>query len=277
MHNQKKYSRKKICFRNQVVHRGTTSTNNDLVEQNSNEHSHRQYDVLQENYDNESAPDSDDNPRPMSSDEFLMEEFDDGIIGNQSSNKASTYEHQVSSETSSSIESCTSESSTESEQDNEQVSSFDEMLYEDSDISIGATYLLILKFCIKYKLSRKAQNDLLHLIKVISPKDAAQKIPKSYGKLIAKTIPSLDKVEKQMICLTSNELLKSGICDNGHVQSTVQDIPYFYNIPLEPQLKMLLEGKDSVFHSIVLKFLFKKLFKNWLYLFSIPLVYSQKI
>jgi hypothetical protein len=66
----------------------------------------------------------------MSSDEFLIEEFDDGIIGNQNSNEASSCEHQVSSETSSSTESCTSESSTESEQENEEVSSFDEMLCE---------------------------------------------------------------------------------------------------------------------------------------------------
>ena len=123
------------------------------------------------------------------------------------------------------------------------------MLYEDSNISTGATYLLILKFCLKYKLSRKAQNDLLKLISIIIPKQASENLPKNCGKLIAKIIPSMKKVEKHQICSTCNEVINSEVCQNGHEQpvTCVEDRPGFYNIPLEPQLKLFLEGRTQLY------------------------------
>lgn len=96
---------------------------------------------------------------------------------------------------------CTSESSsgTESEQNenlDEVVFPFEELLFDDSGISVGAACLLILKFCQKYKLPRKAQNDLLQLIRQLCPTDAAQKIVKTYRKIIVKTMPLTRKSRK---------------------------------------------------------------------------------
>ena len=240
----KKYRRTKRCTR-------TTSTNYTSGDQNSNE---CMASKVRENCDDRLIPQSNNTSTSISSNDLELDTIDDNerTIIDQLRHESGYAEHRTGSESSSSMCSTetpdSAESSTESGlEDNEQVGSFDKMLYNDSEISTGATYLLILKFCTKYKLSRKAQSDLLQLIRIICPKDAAENIPKSYRKLVSKMIPSLEKVEKQMICLTCNQPLKSGICNNGHAQpsNSAQDNPHFYNIPLEPQLQMLLEGKNE--------------------------------
>ena len=246
----KKYRRTKKSTCKNINYRDMASLNNTLADQNINEYVETD---VQENCNEHFSPHSNDDLISISSNNPVLDTIDDGIITEQRDQETGNTEDRTTSESSGSACSTESpdsaESSTESEfEDNEQVGSFDKMLYDDSDISTGATYLLILKFCTKYKLSRKAQNDLLQLIRIICPKDAAENIPKSYRKLVSKIIPLLEKVEKHMICVTCNQPLKSGICDNGHVQppNSEQDDPYFYNIPLEPQLQMLLKGKDPV-------------------------------
>ena len=89
-----------------------------------------------------------------------------------------------------------SESSTKNDEENEQACDLNEMLYGNNDISTGAAYLLILKFCIKYKLSRKARNDLLRLISILVPRNTAKNISKTCGKLITKIIPFNGKSRK---------------------------------------------------------------------------------
>lgn len=237
----KNYTRK----RRRVEGRSQRPTTNNLEDQDIYECVQHDNSSMHEDQSNETAPDNQDH-NCCSCDEFPID--NDVAIKQGNNYNESTDGDESNSESNS--ESCstglsTSDGSIESEQDDQKVDVPNEPLYDDSSISTGAACLLILKFCIKYKLSRKAQNDLLHLIKILCPNGAAQKIPKSYGKLIAKTIPTLEKVEKQMVCSTCNDLLKSGICVNGHQQqSTIQDSPYFHTIGLEPQLKMLLEGNE---------------------------------
>ena len=51
-----------------------------------------------------------------------------------------------------------------SDEAEDEVDIFPKMLYTGSNLSVGASCLLIIQFCRKCKLSRKAQNDLLSLI-----------------------------------------------------------------------------------------------------------------
>ena len=199
----KKYRRTKRCICKNINYTRTTSTNYTSGDQNSNE---CMASNVRENCDDRLLPQSNNTSTSISSNDLKLDTIDDNerTIIDQLRHEAGYTEHRTGSESRSSICSTetpnSAESSTESGlEDKGQVGSFDKMLYNDSEISTGATHL-ILKFCTKYKLSRKAQSDLLQLIRIICPKDAAENIPKSYRKLASKMIPSLEKVEKQMIC-----------------------------------------------------------------------------
>ena len=101
-------------------------------------------------------------------------------------------------------------------------------------------------FVKKYKLPQKARDDLLKLVKQHCPEEAKQQFPKTYSKMLKLLIPVLKKVEKQTVCAACNKVISSSstLCENGHVDR--QENSFFYIIPLEPQLKMLLEGELSL-------------------------------
>ena len=166
----------------------------------------------------EEFPDeSNDIPQPPSSDENsnrndFVDMNNEPMVSCEDSFVDNNTDQSTSSETSDSDSSAkslrlSSESSTENDEENEQACDLNEMLYGNNDISTGAAYLIILKFCIKYKLSRKARNNLLRLISILVPRNTAKNISKTCGKLITNIIPSMEKVEKHLICSVCNEVL----------------------------------------------------------------------
>ena len=133
--------------------------------------------------------------------------------------------------------------------DDEEICVFEKPLYKNANITVGASAVLVVQFCQKYKLSQKARNDLLNLVKQHCPLDGQSQFPKSYKKMLALVMPVLQKGEKQIVCAVCNKVipLNSTTCKNEHAEKRiVQENPYFYNIPLESQLKMLLEGNNYI-------------------------------
>ena len=144
-------------------------------------------------------------------------------------------------------ESSSSKSSDNSlDSDEDEISMFEMPMYNDANITVGASSILILQFCQKYNLPQKARDDLLKLVKQHCPEEAKQRFPKTYSKMLKLLIPVLKKVEKQTVCAACNKVISSSstLCENGHVDR--QENSFFYIIPLEPQLKMLLEGELSL-------------------------------
>ena len=129
--------------------------------------------------------------------------------------------------------------------DEDEISMFEMPMYNDANITVGASSILILQFCQKYKLPQKARDDLLKLVKTLEVQ-AKQRLPKTYSKMLKLLIPVLKKVEKQTVCAACNKVISSSstLRENGHVDR--QENSFFYIIPLEPQLKMLLEGELSL-------------------------------
>lgn len=68
-------------------------------------------------------------------------------------------------------------------------------------MSVGASCILIMQFSFKYKLPRKAQSDLLTLIKLHCPEEVEIALPQTYKELLKKIMPSLANVTKVRVCL----------------------------------------------------------------------------
>lgn len=124
---------------------------------------------------------------------------------------------------------------------------FQKVLYEGCNLSIGASCLLIIQFTRKYKLARKALNDLLTLIRLHFPGNTENKLPKTHRQLIKHVMPMLGKIKKVKVCSTCSQGVKEDDvnCTNGHQLTKgkpVQGDTFFLKIPLEPQLKLLVEG-----------------------------------
>ena len=125
---------------------------------------------------------------------------------------------------------------------------FDTSLFDGSTLTLGASSLLILQFCRKYDLPRGGQNDLLKLIALHLPEGLRAKLPKSRTELIRLALPSLNAPDKQKVCTVCNRTVLStdAACGNGHPQTPGQprksDV-FFITIPLEPQIRRLIEGE----------------------------------
>ena len=117
---------------------------------------------------------------------------------------------------------------------------------EGSNLSVGASCILIMQFSRKYKLPRKAQSDLLTLIKLHCPEEVEIALPQTYKELLKKIMPSLANVTKVRVCSICTKKIKEGAieCEDGHpVGRPTKEDSYFIEVPLEPQLKMVIEGK----------------------------------
>ena len=77
---------------------------------------------------------------------------------------------------------------------------FTKSIYEGSNLSVGASCILIMQFSRKYKLPRKAQSDLLTLIKLHCPEEVEIALPQTYKELLKKIMPSLANVTKVRVC-----------------------------------------------------------------------------
>lgn len=64
---------------------------------------------------------------------------------------------------------------------------FMKSIYEGSNLSVGASCILITRFSRKYKLPCKAQNDLLTLLKLHCPEGVEIALPQTYKELLKKT------------------------------------------------------------------------------------------
>ena len=121
-------------------------------------------------------------------------------------------------------------------------------LYEGSKLSIGRSCLLIAQFYRKYGLPRIAVNDLLTLIALHCPEKIEHSLPRSRQELIRKVRPLQHKFKKQKLCSVYNKAIENTAaeCEDGHTQTAGKPShgdTFFLYIPLEPQLRMLIEGK----------------------------------
>ena len=171
-------------------------------------------------------------PEPLDSD-FSAHSSDEGSSMDESSESP-----KLSSEDSSSSEDeLPNEEYEENLSGQEEDDVFNQLLYPGSNLSVGASCLLIIQFSRKYKLSRKAQDDLLSLIEVHCPKEGDIKLPRTHEKLVQRVIPLLHKVQKEKVC-------KMCIDTEGDLDVCPHEVGSFlYNIPLKPQLKRIIYGE----------------------------------
>lgn len=101
--------------------------------------------------------------------------------------------------------------------DEDEMSMFEMPMYTDANITVGASSILILQFCQKYKLPQKARDDLLELVKQHCPEEGKQRFPKTYSKMLKLLIPVLKTVEKQTVCAACNKVISSSstLCEMG--------------------------------------------------------------
>lgn len=112
-------------------------------------------------------------------------------------------------------------------------------IYEGSNLSVGASCILIMRFSRKYKLPCKAQNDLLTLLKLHCPEGVEIALPQTYKELLKKTTPLLANIAKVWVCSICTKKIEG---DAHPVGRPTKEDSYFIELPLEPQLKMVIEG-----------------------------------
>ena len=112
-------------------------------------------------------------------------------------------------------------------------------------MSVGASCILITQFSRKYKLPRKAQNDLLTLLKLHCPDGVEIALPQTYKELLKKTMPPLANIAKVRVCSICTKKIEGDAteCEDGHpVGRPTKEDSYFIELPLEQQLKVVIEG-----------------------------------
>jgi hypothetical protein len=122
-------------------------------------------------------------------------------------------------------------------------------VYDGCKLTLETSCFLTLQFARKYKLSRKAQKDLLSLIALHFPEGQETRFPKTCNDLVEKAIPSLPKVRKVKVCQTCSKGIDQDtlLCPSDHQQSAntpKKDESYFIPLPIEAQLKTIVEGMD---------------------------------
>ena len=131
------------------------------------------------------------------------------------------------------------------EDGSERANVFSKSIYGGSNLSVGASCILITQFSRKYKLPRKAQNDLLTLLKLHCPEGVEIALPQTYKELLKKTMPSLANIAKVRVCSICTKKIEGDAteCEDGHPAGRPsKEDSYFIELPLEPQLKMIIEG-----------------------------------
>lgn len=94
-------------------------------------------------------------------------------------------------------------------------------------------------------MNNKDENDLLTLLKLHCPERVEIALPQTYKELLKKTMPSLANIVKVRVCSICTKKIEGEAreCDDGHpVGRPTKDESYFIKLPLEPQLKMVIEG-----------------------------------
>ncbi|XP_020906136.1 uncharacterized protein LOC110244272 [Exaiptasia diaphana] len=139
-----------------------------------------------------------------------------------------------------------SESHSTSSDDDFEDTIFQKKLYEGCNLSLWSSCTLIIQFSRKYKLARKAQTDLLTLIRLHCPGNIENNLPKTHSQLIKHAMPSLGKIEKIKVCNVCSQGVKlnEDECSNGHQLKKGKPVngdTFVLQIPLEPQLKVIVE------------------------------------
>lgn len=135
-----------------------------------------------------------------------------------------------------------------------------EPLYSGAEISTLMTYLLLFQYAIRHGLSTKAFSELIQLVRVLLPKEA--KLPTTVHKLknfLSDLFPDM-QADINAYCSFCHRLLPSplamcSLCPESRTER-------FVTIPLQPQFKRMLEGKQST--------LIRMKVSNIYLLFSIP-------
>ena len=113
------------------------------------------------------------------------------------------------------------------------------MLYEGAAVTTFQTILLVYQFVLRHSFSTKTFTEFLQLLAVLLPK--AADLPKSvylFKKKLASLFPEAQS-RKHYYCTTCQmPVEKDGVCDCGQT-----NISQFITVPLQPQLKRLMEGK----------------------------------
>ena len=113
---------------------------------------------------------------------------------------------------------------------------FSKSIYEGSNLSVGASCILIMQFSRKYKLPRKAQHDLLTLLKLHCPEGVEIALSQTYKELFKKTMPSLANIAKVRVCSICTKKIEGDAteCEDGH--------------PAEDQLKRIHTSSNYPWH-----------------------------
>ena len=93
--------------------------------------------------------------------------------------------------------------------------------------------------------SQKGQNDLLTLLRLHLPENVENNLPRTYKELLKRTIPTMEKTQVCAVCTKKIAENNTFMCENGHCvnRKPTKDDSFFIDIPMEPQLKTIIEGK----------------------------------
>ena len=117
----------------------------------------------------------------------------------------------------------------------------DKLLYKGApaDLTVHIAYVLLFQYSVRHSLTSKAFQELLQLMTVFLPKDAA--IPKSVRHLkqyFVKTYPEQCPKMQKYCSFCQSLIEKTCSCNAG--------VSQFVTVPVGPQLKSRLESKVHV-------------------------------
>ena len=142
------------------------------------------------------------------------------------------------------------------------------MLYEGAAVTTFQTVLLVYQFVLRHSYSTKTFTEFLQLLAVLLPK--AADLPKCVYlfKKLASLFPEAQS-RKHYYCTTCQmPVEKDGVCDCGQT-----NISQFITVPLQPQLKRLMEGKVNT-PTIALT-LFLEIHRAFLQIRQVGICYSS--
>ena len=121
----------------------------------------------------------------------------------------------------------------------------DDVLYSGAPLTSGSSFVLLLSFVMKHKLTREAFNDLLLVIEAHCPRP--NKCKTSVKKLLEFASQANEDLEKHYFCDYWKAYFGKG---TGNCNISGQMISkgggFFIEVPVEKQLKMFFTGKFPI-------------------------------
>ena len=113
------------------------------------------------------------------------------------------------------------------------------MLYEGAAVTTFQTILLVYQFVLRHSFSTKTFTEFLQLLAVLLPKTAD--LPRTvylFKKKLASLFPEAQSTKHYYCTTCQMPVEKDGVYDCGQT-----NISQFITVPLQPQLRRLMEGK----------------------------------